>query len=71
IEVALIVAGVRYYKTGNYQQVKIWKKATPQAPALLDRAMDPKADPLNEEEMSRLALWMRTQLQKNPGDIEV
>ena len=26
--------------------------------------------PLNEEEMSRLALGMRTQLQKNPGDIE-
>ena len=40
------------------------------APALLDRALDPKADPLNEEEMSRLALGMRTQLQKNPGDIE-
>ena len=34
------------------------------------RALDPKADPLNEEEMSRLALGMRTQLQKNPGDIE-
>ncbi|STI74949.1 cytochrome C-type biogenesis protein [Escherichia coli] len=29
-----------------------------------------EADPLNEEEMSRLALGMRTQLQKNPGDIE-
>ena len=37
---------------------------------MLDRALDPKADPLNEEEMSRLALGMRTQLQKNPGDIE-
>jgi cytochrome c-type biogenesis protein CcmH len=70
IVVALIVAGVSYYQTGNYQQVKIWQQATAQAPALLDRALDPKADPLNEEEMSRLALGMRTQLQKNPGDIE-
>lgn len=64
IAVALIVAGVSYYQTGNYQQVKIWQQATAQAPALLDRALDPKADPLNEEEMSRLALGMRTQLQK-------
>lgn len=56
IVVALIVAGVSYYQTGNYQQVKIWQQATAQAPALLDRALDPKADPLNEEEMSRLAL---------------
>ncbi|EFG1226675.1 cytochrome c-type biogenesis thiol:disulfide oxidoreductase CcmH [Escherichia albertii] len=70
IIIALIVAGVGYYQTGNYQQVKIWQQATAQAPALLDRALDPKADPLNEEEMSRLALGMRTQLQKNPGDIE-
>ncbi|WP_115738525.1 cytochrome c-type biogenesis thiol:disulfide oxidoreductase CcmH [Escherichia coli] len=70
IVVALIVAGVSYYQTGNYQQVKIWQQATAQAPALLDRALDPKAEPLNEEEMSRLALGMRTQLQKNPGDIE-
>ncbi|ENA4995964.1 cytochrome c-type biogenesis thiol:disulfide oxidoreductase CcmH [Escherichia albertii] len=70
IIIALIVAGVGYYQTGNYQQVKIWQQATAQAPALLDRAFDPKADPLNEEEMSRLALGMRTQLQKNPGDIE-
>ena len=61
IVVALIVAGVSYYQTGNYQQVKIWQQATAQAPALLDRALDPKADPLNEEEMSRLALGMRTQ----------
>lgn len=70
IMVALIVAGISYYQTGNYQQVKVWQQATAQAPALLDRALDPKADPLNEEEMSRLALGMRTQLQKNPGDIE-
>ncbi|EPV8303307.1 cytochrome c-type biogenesis thiol:disulfide oxidoreductase CcmH [Escherichia coli] len=70
IVVALVVAGVSYYQTGNYQQVKVWQQATAQAPALLDRALDPKADPLNEEEMSRLALGMRTQLQKNPGDIE-
>ncbi len=36
IVVALIVAGVSYYQTGNYQQVKIWQQATAQAPALLD-----------------------------------
>lgn len=31
IVVALIVAGVSYYQTGNYQQVKIWQQATAQA----------------------------------------
>jgi cytochrome c-type biogenesis protein CcmH len=34
------------------------------------RRIDTLLHPLNEEEMSRLALGMRTQLQKNPGDIE-
>ncbi len=47
IVVALIVAGVSYYQTGNYQQVKIWQQATAQAPALLDRALDPNCGGVN------------------------
>ncbi len=55
IVVALIVAGVSYYQTGNYQQVKIWQQATAQAPALLDRALDPKTDPLNRRDVASCA----------------
>ncbi|EJC8213049.1 cytochrome c-type biogenesis protein CcmH [Citrobacter freundii complex sp. 2024EL-00228] len=70
IVVALGVGAVSYYETGNYKQVQIWQQATAQAPALLERALDPKADPLNEEDMTRLALGLRTRLQADPTNVE-
>ncbi|GAL43321.1 cytochrome c-type biogenesis protein CcmH [Citrobacter werkmanii] len=70
IVVALVVGVVSYYQTGNYKQVQVWQQATAQAPALLERALDPKADPLNEEDMTRLALGLRTRLQSDAGNVE-
>ncbi|EPF2243374.1 cytochrome c-type biogenesis protein CcmH [Citrobacter werkmanii] len=70
ILVALMVGAVSYYQTGNYKQVQIWQQATAQAPMLLERALDPKADPLNEEDMTRLALGLRTRLQADPANVE-
>lgn len=70
VVIALIVGAVSYYQTGNYQQVKIWQQATAQTPALLERALDPDAQPLNEEEMTRLALGLRTRLQSDAGNVE-
>ena len=70
IVVALVVGAVSYYETGNYKQVQVWQQATAQAPALLERALDPKADPLNEEDMTRLALGLRTRLQADPANVE-
>ena len=70
IVVALGVGAVRYYETGNYKQVQVWQQATAQAPMLLERALDPKADPLNEEDMTRLALGLRTRLQADPTNVE-
>ena len=70
IVVALGVGAVSYYETGNYKQVQVWQQATAQAPALLERALDPKADPLNEEDMTRLALGLRTRLQADPTNVE-
>ncbi|HCL5317299.1 TPA: cytochrome c-type biogenesis protein CcmH, partial [Salmonella enterica] len=58
IVIALIVAAISYYQTGSYGQVKIWRQATALTPVLLERALDPKAQPLNEEEMARLALGL-------------
>ncbi|ENI0246626.1 cytochrome c-type biogenesis protein CcmH, partial [Salmonella enterica] len=70
IVIALIVAAISYYQTGSYGQVKIWRQATALTPVLLERALDPKAQPLNEEEMARLALGLRTRLQSDPGNVE-
>ena len=70
IVVALGVGAVSYYETGNYKQVQVWQQATAQAPMLLERALDPKADPLNEEDMTRLALGLRTRLQADPANVE-
>jgi len=68
--IALAVGAVSYYYVGDYRQVKIWQLATEQTPALLDRALDPNAQPLNEEEMTRLALGLRTRLQNDAGNVE-
>ncbi|MDM3403463.1 cytochrome c-type biogenesis protein CcmH [Citrobacter sp. Cb019] len=70
IVVALVVGAVSYYQTGSYKQVQVWQQATAQAPALLERALDPKAEPLNEEDMARLALGLRTRLQADPTNVE-
>ncbi|EJJ4226715.1 cytochrome c-type biogenesis protein CcmH, partial [Salmonella enterica] len=68
--IALAVSAGGYALTGSYPQVRVWQQATAQAPGLLDRALDPKAPPLNEEEMARLALGLRTRLQSDPGNAE-
>ncbi|MEB8062370.1 cytochrome c-type biogenesis protein CcmH [Citrobacter braakii] len=70
IVVALVVGAVSYYQTGSYKPVQVWQQATAQAPALLERALDPKAEPLNEEDMARLALGLRTRLQADPANVE-
>lgn len=64
IVVALIVAGVGYYRTGNYQQVKIWQQAAAQAPALLDRALDPAPIRSTKKRCPRLALGMYARCKK-------
>lgn len=54
--IALVVAAISYSQTGSYQQVRAWQQAT--------------AQPLNEEEMARLALGLRTRLQNDAGNVE-
>ncbi|EDZ0964645.1 tetratricopeptide repeat protein, partial [Salmonella enterica] len=70
VVVALVVAAISYSQTGSYQQVRVWQQATAQTPGLLARALDPQAQPLNEEEMARLALGLRTRLQNDAGNVE-
>ncbi|ECE1935674.1 c-type cytochrome biogenesis protein, partial [Salmonella enterica] len=66
VVMALVVAAISYSQTGSYQQVRAWQ----QTPGLLARALDPQAQPLNEEEMARLALGLRTRLQNDAGNVE-
>ncbi|ECY6423097.1 c-type cytochrome biogenesis protein, partial [Salmonella enterica] len=68
--IALAVGAGSYALTGSYQQVRAWQQATAQTPGLLARALDPQAQPLNEEEMARLALGLRTRLQNDAGNVE-
>lgn len=68
--IALGVGAIAYYYVGSYKQVADWNVAYQQAPALLDRALDPAEPPLNNEEMERLALGLRTRLQEDPQNIE-
>ncbi|EGA6511602.1 cytochrome c-type biogenesis protein CcmH [Salmonella enterica] len=56
VVMALVVAAISYSQTGSYQQVRAWQQAT--------------AQPLNEEEMARLALGLRTRLQNDAGNVE-
>ncbi|EDW3852261.1 cytochrome c biogenesis protein CcmH, partial [Salmonella enterica subsp. enterica] len=68
--IALAVGAGSYALTGSYPQVRVWQQATAQTPGLLARALDPQAQPLNEEEMARLALGLRTRLQNDAGNVE-
>ncbi|QCJ69423.1 cytochrome c biogenesis protein CcmH [Providencia heimbachae] len=68
--IALGIGTAAYYQVGSYNQVSDWNLAYQQAPALLDRALDPSEPPLNNEEMEHLALGLRTRLQEDPQNIE-
>ncbi len=54
-------------------QVRVWRRAAARTPGLLARAraLDPAgAAAVNEEEMARLALGLRTRLQNDAGNVE-
>ncbi|MGK7384413.1 cytochrome c biogenesis protein CcmH, partial [Salmonella enterica] len=68
--IALAVGAGSYALTGSYHQVRAWQQATAQTPGLLAGAVDPAAQPLNEEEMARLARGLRTRLQIDAGNVE-
>lgn len=70
IAVALVVTLVSYMLTGGHGPVREWQQATAQAPALLERALDPRAQPLNEPDLRRLALGLRTRLQQDQTNTE-
>ncbi|HEY1847247.1 MAG TPA: cytochrome c-type biogenesis protein CcmH [Buttiauxella sp.] len=59
-----------YLKVSGIKQVREWQQVTRQTPQLLQRVMDPNAEPLNMEDMARLGLGLRTRLEQEPDNIE-
>lgn len=58
-----------YFKTGSYNKVVDWQRATSELPALRAQVMDPRAKPLTMEQLARLGLGLRTSLQRDPDNI--
>lgn len=57
-----------YIKTGVFNQVLDWQRAVSEYPLLRERLMNEKAVPLNREEIARLGIGLRNELQQYPND---
>lgn len=66
---AAVSIGV-FLKTSGVSKVREWQAVTEQTPLLMQRVMDPNAQPLNMEEMARLGLGLRTRLQDDPSNVQ-
>lgn len=55
-----------YLQTGGLPQVLAWQQVKNELPALRAQVMDPNAKPLSMEQLARLALGIRSELQQDP-----
>lgn len=58
-----------YLKTGGLSQVLAWQQVKNELPALRAQVMDPQARPLSMEQLARLALGIRSELQRDPTNL--
>lgn len=70
VVILLLVSLGFYVKTGGLQQVLAWQQVKNELPALRAQVMDPQARPLSMEQLARLALGVRSELQRTPDDVE-
>ncbi|MFK8258015.1 c-type cytochrome biogenesis protein CcmI [Erwinia sp. AnSW2-5] len=70
VAILLLVSLGFYVKTGGLQQVLAWQQVKNELPALRAQVMDPQARPLSMEQLARLALGIRSELQHTPDDVE-
>lgn len=68
--IALAASVVCYSLVGGHAQISDWQQAKAETPALLERALTPHARALNQEEMARLRLGLRSRLQQDPENVE-
>lgn len=58
-----------YFKTGGLTQVMAWQQVEQDFPHLYARVMDPNGKPLSMDELARLGLGLRSELQQDPQNI--
>ena len=66
--VLIVVSVASYLKTGGLTQLSGWMQIQEDYPALRAQVMDPHARPLTLEQLSRLQLGLRSQLQSEPDN---
>ncbi|CAO96191.1 c-type cytochrome biogenesis protein CcmI [Erwinia tasmaniensis] len=69
IIVLLLVSLGVYFKAGGLPQLMVWQQVKNELPALRAQVMDPNARPLTKEQLARLALGVRSQLQQSPDNV--
>ncbi|QGU86794.1 c-type cytochrome biogenesis protein CcmI [Erwinia sorbitola] len=70
VVILLLVSLGLYSQTGGLQQVLGWQQVKNELPALRAQVMDPQARPLSMEQLARLALGIRSELQTAPDNLE-
>jgi len=67
--VIFIISLGLYFKVGGLPQLMVWHQINNDLPALRARVMDPNGKPLTMEELARLGLGIRSELQNDPQNI--
>ncbi|WP_017345383.1 c-type cytochrome biogenesis protein CcmI [Pantoea sp. A4] len=67
--ILVLVSCGMYLKTGGLAQVSSWFQVKAEYPQLRAQLMDPHGRPLTMDELGRLELGLRSQLQEQPNDL--
>ncbi|MCW2473208.1 c-type cytochrome biogenesis protein CcmI [Candidatus Symbiopectobacterium sp. NZEC151] len=59
-----------FWHTASINRVQEWQQVVTLTPDLLKRALDPQAEPLTMEEVTRLGLGLRSQLEAQPDNAQ-
>lgn len=59
-----------FWHTASINRVQEWQQVVALTPDLLKRALDPQAEPLTIEEVARLGLGLRSQLEAQPDNAQ-
>lgn len=64
----VVISLTVYIKTGGFNQLLDWQRDIRDYPALRERLMNEKAASLNRQDIARLAVGLRDELQRYPND---
>ncbi len=69
VALMVVISSGLYYQIGGWVQVSAWQQVNSELPTLRAHVMDPHAKPLTMEEMARLGLGIRSELQHDPANL--